>query len=33
MVSRGPPVGVARTGVECRAASRGTMPKCSFVGV
>src|SRR5271154_4634857 len=33
IVSRGPPVGVARTGVEWSAASRGTMPKCSFVGV
>lgn len=33
IVSSGPPVGVARTGVECNCASRGTIPKCSFVGV
>lgn len=33
IVSRGPPVGVARTGVEWSWASSGTIPKCSNAGV
>ena len=33
IVSRGPPLGTASTGVPCNCASSGTIPKCSFVGV